>query len=171
MQHKNKYKKKQICKALSKYHGPNLVNMQSAELNPFFTPIFEFHLDLSAELVLPDCVHFHIIWYHWFFIFWNFFVPWQHFTNQIFVTYTLLKLFWLWIWCLNLCFVAIFYFWQKNVKFWLLKHISNTSLNGKTKKVQKNKTDRNKLSSFNLKVCFTNDYNFHWKLLIHGIHS
>ena len=33
--------------------------MQNAELNPFFTPIFEFHLDLSVEAVLPDCVHFH----------------------------------------------------------------------------------------------------------------
>ena len=50
-----------LHKALSKYHGPNLVNMQSAELNPFFTPIFEIHLDLSSEAVLPACVHFHII--------------------------------------------------------------------------------------------------------------
>ena len=31
--------------------------MQNAGLNPFFTPIFEFHLDLSAEAVLPDFVN------------------------------------------------------------------------------------------------------------------
>ena len=47
-----------LHKALSKYHGPNLVNMQSAK---FFTTIFEIHLDLSLEAVLPACVHFHII--------------------------------------------------------------------------------------------------------------